>query len=76
MENRNPRFGISVFRLRPVWVQSNLSKTEIRPGSGKCIAKSKGVHREVESEESLRLTNRNPQEQPSADNLAVKGWGI
>jgi len=33
------------------------------PGSGKCIAKSKGVHREVESEGSWRqtsgLTNRN-----------------
>ncbi len=34
-----------------------------RPSSGKCIAKSKGVHCEVESEESWRqssgLTNRN-----------------
>ena len=33
------------------------------PGSGKCIAEGKGVHREVESEgshrQTLGLTNRN-----------------
>ncbi|ERI05136.1 hypothetical protein HMPREF9069_01058 [Atopobium sp. oral taxon 810 str. F0209] len=38
-------------------------KVPSTPGSGKCIAKSKGVHREVESEGSRRqtfgLTNRN-----------------
>ena len=38
-------------------------KVRNTPGSGKCIAKSKGVHREMKSEESWRqnsgLTNRN-----------------
>ena len=52
-----------LFVVRPVWVQSNRWKSVTHPDSGKCIAKSKGVHREVESEESWRqssgLTNRN-----------------
>ena len=42
---------------------SNGCKSLIRPSSGKDTAKTKGVHREVESEESWRqssgLTNRN-----------------
>ena len=53
----------ALFVVRPVWAQSNRWKSVTHPGSGKCIAKSKGVHREVESEESFRqssgLTNRN-----------------
>ena len=56
-------FSESLFMVRPVWAQSNRWKSVTRPGSGKCVAKSKGVHREVESEESFRqssgLTNRN-----------------
>ena len=52
-----------LYLVRPVWAQSNRWKSATRPSSEKCIAKSKGVHREVESEESWRqspgLTNRN-----------------
>ena len=55
--------SVLLFLVRPVWAQSNRWKSVTRPGSGKCVAKSKGVHREVESEESFRqssgLTNRN-----------------
>ena len=36
------------FSVCPVLTQSKRLKNVTRPGSGKCIAKSKGVHREVE----------------------------
>ncbi len=54
---------VSLFFVCAPWARSNGCKSRTHPGSGKCIAKSKGVHREVESEESWRqssgLTNRN-----------------
>ena len=49
--------------VRPLCAQSNRWKSVTCPSNGKCIAKSKGVHREVESGESWRqnfgLMNRN-----------------
>ena len=49
--------------VRPAWANSNECKSRMRPDSGKHIADGKGVHREVESEGSLKqnsgLTNRN-----------------
>ena len=51
------------FCVRPAGARSNGCKSRIRPSSGKDIAKTKGVHREVESEGRWRqisgLTNRN-----------------
>ena len=51
------------FFVRPAWANSNECKSRMRPDSGKHIADGKGVHREVESEGSLKqnsgLTNRN-----------------
>lgn len=44
-------------------------KVPSTPGSGKCIANGKGVHREVESERS-RMANRWPDEQKSHEAYA------
>ena len=52
-----------LFIVRPAGARSNGCKSLIRPSSGKDTAKTKGVHREVESEGRWRqisgLTNRN-----------------
>ena len=43
--------------VRPACTYSNGCKSLTRPNSGKCPATGKGVHREVESEGSLRQTS-------------------
>ena len=51
------------FFVCPAWVSANGCKSRVSPDSGNHTAKSNGVHREVESERSLRqtsgLTDRN-----------------
>lgn len=44
-------------RVRPARTYSNGCKSPSRPNSGKATAEGKGVHREVESEGSLRQTS-------------------
>ena len=55
--------AIGYFLVRPARTYSNGCKSLKRPDNGKYIANGKGVHREVESEGSLRqisgLTYRN-----------------
>ena len=59
----NLMHGLRWQAMEPEITAPSLDPTLIRPGSGKDTAKTKGVHREVESEESWRqssgLTNRN-----------------
>lgn len=55
-------FGVLLF-VRPARTYSNGCKSLMRPNSGNHTAHDKGVHRELESEESRRqisdLTHRN-----------------
>ena len=46
-----------LFLVRPARTYSNGCKSLKRPDNGKYIANGKGVHREVESEGSLRQTS-------------------
>ena len=48
---------IPTFLVRPARTYSNGCKSLKRPDNGKYIANGKGVHREVESEGSLRQTS-------------------
>ena len=47
----------SSFCVRPARTYSNGCKSPSHPDSGKATAEGKGVHREVESEGSLRQTS-------------------
>jgi len=45
--------------VRPAWAQSNGRKSRVRVDSAKHIAKSKGIHRKVESEGSWSVILQN-----------------
>ena len=49
--------GLPVFLVCSAWAYSNGCKSLTSPNSGNCIANSKGVHCEVESERSRRQTS-------------------
>ncbi len=48
---------LGFFLVRPAWVYSNGCKSLTHPDSGKCLAKAKGVPREMESEGRWRQTS-------------------
>ena len=64
----SPRWG-SFCLVRPARTYSNGCESPSRPNSGKATAESKGVHREVESEGSLRQTS-----DPTYRNLIPRLW--
>lgn len=57
MIQKGRKFFPAFFIVRPARTYSNGCKSLTPPNSGKCTAKDKGVHREMESEGSRRQTS-------------------